>query len=102
MGYNAYSAFADEPVITSSSFTYIDPKTNVNYPLSYIRDDNIGNLAVYTDINGVFTILNGNLGTIDYTTGTVSISTFAASYYDTYISIYMLSLIHISEPTRPY
>ena len=88
VGYNGGGPFYDEPVITSSSFTYID-KNGVSWPNSYIRDDNYGILVVYTDVNNVFTILNTALGTIDYTTGTVSISNLITSYYNNYISIYM-------------
>jgi hypothetical protein len=60
--------------------------------LSYIRDDNFGKLIVYTIINGVFTTLNDNLGTIDYVTGDVKITNFLTSSYGNYISLYMLPL----------
>ena len=56
-GYEKGPKFYDEPVITSSSFTYID-KNGTQYPLSYIRDDNYGSLVVYTLINNTFTVLN--------------------------------------------
>ena len=87
IGYNSYMAFADEPVLTSTSFTYT--LNGVDYPLCFFRDDNVGNIIVYTDINSVFTILNSNIGTIDYTTGNITINNFLTSYYDQYISIYM-------------
>ncbi len=88
IGYMPYTAFSDEPVVSSSSFTYIT-KAGIEYPLCYIRDDNVGNLVVYKDINGIFTIIDGNLGTIDYTTGTINISSFVTSYYNQFVSIYM-------------
>ena len=87
-GYVAGKPFYDEPQITSSAFTYID-SNGVAWPQSFIRDDNFGTLVVYTSINNVFTILNPNLGTVDYTTGVLTISNFQTSYYDQYISIYM-------------
>ena len=88
IGYTTYGQLKDEPVLTSSAFTYVD-SNGLTYPLSYMRDDNIGNIIVYTDINNQFTILNSNLGTIDYTTGDVSINNLLVSSYNQYISIYM-------------
>ena len=81
--------FFDEPVLTSSAFTYVDD-IGFEFPYSYFRDDNFGKLVIYTVVNGAFTILNANAGAIDYTTGTVSINAFKTSYYDTYIKIYMV------------
>ena len=72
--------FYDEPVLTSSAFTYVD-SNDVKWPLSYIRDDNFGNVVVYTTVNGVFTVLNYFLGSIDYTTGTVNIKDLKVSDY---------------------
>jgi hypothetical protein len=88
IGYTNYKPFGDEPVVTSSSFTYVDVN-GISYPLCYIRDDNTGVLVVYKDVNGIFTVINNNLGTIDYDTGVINISKFTTSYYDQYISIYM-------------
>ena len=90
-GYVRRSLLSDEPTISSSPFTYVI-SDGTNYPLSYIRDDNFGNLIVYTIINGVFTILNDNLGTIDYVTGDVKITNLLTSSYGNYISLYMLPL----------
>ena len=89
IGYNGGSPFYDEPVITSSSFTYVD-SNGVSWPNSYIRDDNYGTLVVYTDVNNVFTILNPSIGSIDYSTGLVNIRNILTSYYNNYISLYML------------
>ena len=88
IGYMPYTAFSDEPVISSSAFTYIT-KSGIEYPLCYIRDDNTGTLIVYKDINGIFTVIDNNLGTINYSTGTINISAFTTSYYDQFVSIYM-------------
>lgn len=90
IGYKPYTAFSDEPVVSSSAFTFIDTNGKT-YPLSYIRDDNVGNLVVYTSINNIFTIV-GNIGTIEYSTGNVKINNFATSYYNNNISIYMKPL----------
>ena len=87
-GYEKGPKFYDEPVITSSSFTYID-KNGTQYPLSYIRDDNYGSLVVYTLINNTFTVLNNNLGTIDYSNGKIVINNLLTSFYNDYISLYM-------------
>ena len=91
IGYNAYTAFSDEPIVTSTAFTYVDSSGN-QYPLSYIRDDNVGNLVVYTDINGIFTVINPTLGTINYTAGTMTINNLIVSSYSNYISLYMAPL----------
>jgi hypothetical protein len=76
-------------VLTSTSFTYVDDASGVNYSSSYITDDVKGNLIVYTFINNVYTVLNENIGTIDYKTGRVIISKLKTSYYDENINIYM-------------
>jgi hypothetical protein len=87
-GYVAGLPFYDEPMITSSSFTYVD-STGTQWPLSYIRDDNFGTLVVYTTINNVFTVINPNLGTVNYITGELIINALETSFYNQYISIYM-------------
>ena len=90
-GYSKRNPLSDEPVITSSPFTYVT-SDGTNYPLSYIRDNNFGLLLVYTVINGVFTILNENIGSINYTTGDVKINNLLTSSYGNYISLYMLPM----------
>jgi hypothetical protein len=85
--YTPTTKFYDEPVITSSAFTYVD-SNDKKWPLSYIRDDNFGNLVVYTTVNGVFTVLT-TLGTVDYATGYVNIKDLKVSSYSNHISIYM-------------
>ena len=87
-GYVAGAPFYDEPMVTSSAFTYVDA-SGTNWPLSYIRDDNFGTLVVYTSVNNKFTILNSAAGSIDYATGLVKINDLVTSSYDNYISIYM-------------
>jgi hypothetical protein len=86
-GYQKGPRFYDEPVITSSPFTYVD-SNDVQYPLSYIRDDNYGQLVVYTFINDIFTVLNDAIGTVNYTTGVVVLTNLKTSAYNNYISLY--------------
>ena len=87
-GYEKGPRFYDEPVITSSPFTYVDNNGN-QYPLCYIRDDNYGKLVVYTLNNNKFNILNDNIGTIDYSNGKIIITKLITSFYEEYISLYM-------------
>ena len=88
IGYIKSDAFSDEPVLVSSKFTYVDSSGN-EYPLSFLRDDNKGNIAICTSINDVFTILNKSIGTIDYNSGYVIINNLKTSYYNNYISLYL-------------
>lgn len=76
-------------VISSSSFTYVD-SSSTEYPLSFIRDNDEGGLEVYTTINGIDTVINSNIGTIDYVTGQVIISGLKVSEYNSYINLYMV------------
>ena len=80
----------DEPVITSSHFTYVDSTTGTNYVNSHIQDDTKGNLYVYTYINNKFTILNSNIGSVNYSTGKVLINKLLVSQYSEYISLYLM------------
>jgi hypothetical protein len=79
--------YIDEPVITSSPFTYV-AADGTNYPNSYINDDNTGTLYVYTYINNQLTIVNSDIGTVNYTTGKVTINNLLVSQYSNYISLY--------------
>ena len=87
-GYAIHTLFSDEPMITSSSFTYVMPD-GAEYTQSFIRDDNIGGLVVYTVLGGVFTVLNNNVGTVNYSTGIVAINNLITAYYDNHISLYL-------------
>ena len=86
LGYTKGNAFYDEPIVTSSAFSYIN-SAGEEYFNCYIRDDNFGVLVVYYILNNKFTVLNRNIGTIDYGKGVVTISNFKTSYYGNYISI---------------
>jgi hypothetical protein len=87
VGYNSNTPYYDEPSITSTPFTYVD-SNGVSWVNSYIRDNNFGILCVYATINGVFYIINPNIGTVDYENGIIQLNNFVTSYYDEYIAIY--------------
>ena len=88
-GYSRTTPFVDEPVLTSSSFTYVSDD-GIEYPFCRFRDDNFGTIVIYVMVSGVFTILKADAGLIDYTTGEVFLKEFKTSYYDTNISITMV------------
>lgn len=88
LGYKKGNPFYDEPIITTSAFSYVDSVGQI-WDNCYIRDDNFGVLVVYKIIDNAFTILNTGIGSVDYDTGLVSISNFKTSYYGNYISIKM-------------
>jgi hypothetical protein len=88
IGYTKGNAFYDEPIITSSAFTYVD-SSGIQTPNCYIRDDNYGVLVVYYILNNKFIVLDRNIGTVHYDTGLVTISNLITSYYGDYISIKM-------------
>jgi hypothetical protein len=88
IGYNYGDRFFDEPVITTTPFTFVDDDGN-SIDNCYIRDDNFGFLVVYKTIVGKFTIVKDKIGLIDYTTGIVSLQDFKVSNYTSYISIFM-------------
>lgn len=79
-------AYPDERVFNSSSFSYIDQENNI-ISNCYMEDDALGNIIVYTYVRGVKTILNNNIGVINYETGTVSLSNLKSSYYGNYIML---------------
>lgn len=83
--------YTGHPIISSSSFYYIT-NAGVEYPFSYLRDNGSGLLEIYTTINSEETILNDNIGTVDYTSGIVNISKLLVSEYGDYISVYAIPL----------
>lgn len=80
---------SDEASLYSSPFTYVDSSGNQT-PNAIIRDDNQGILVVYAYVNGIFTILNQNIGTVNYSTGLVQINSLITSSYTNYISLYAI------------
>ena len=87
-GYYNGVAFVDERVLVSSEFTYATTD-GTQYPLSYMQDDGTGNIVVYALIDNVITAVNTSIGTIDYSTGRVTIKELLTASYDNYISLYM-------------
>ncbi|CAB4162792.1 baseplate wedge subunit [uncultured Caudovirales phage] len=79
------------PVITSSAFTYID-SNGTSYESVRIEDDANGNIIAYNYINGIKTILNSSLGSIDYETGRLILNDLLTTSYGNYISIYLKPL----------
>ena len=54
------------PAVESTSFTYKDVS-------SYLVDDALGTLCVVTNANGVYQILETNIGTVNYETGQIDV-----------------------------
>ena len=54
------------PAVKTSSFTY-------NNSLAWIQDNGLGELQIIRETGSGFTIVNSNIGTVNYTTGTVII-----------------------------
>ena len=70
------------PAIRTSSFTY-DNKT------AYIQDNGYGKLEILTNTVSGFTILDEDIGTVDYNTGRVSITNLnVSSFSGSAIKIY--------------
>jgi len=76
----------DELVLISDNFTYRDD-ADIDYPVSFLRDDGIGGLIIQTTINGEIVTINTNIGTIDYANGIAYIEGLKVSDYSDYISI---------------
>ena len=78
-GYYNGQAFIDERVLKSSTFTWLD-FAGYEYPLSYLEDDGNGYINVYGYVNDTLTILQPNVGLINYDTGKVILSNINVSY----------------------
>lgn len=87
-GYYNGVVFVDERVLTSSIFTYVDTN-GVSYPLSYLQDNGAGVVVLYSTINNVLTVVNSDIGSINYDTGKVTIKNLITSEYGNYISLYL-------------
>lgn len=78
----------DIRVVSSSMFSYYDPNSKLFYD-SYISDDGRGNLIIYyTSLIRQYEVLVSNAGTIDYTTGNITLDITPYSYTGT-IDIYV-------------
>lgn len=60
-------------VLSSSSFTYYDGSTNAT---AFLDDDGNGNIRIYKLNNNAKQILNSSIGTINYSTGSISLVSF--------------------------
>lgn len=80
--------YHDNVVLTSCLFTFVD-SNGVEYTSCQIKDDGNGNLIVFRTVNNQETIINGNVGYIDYTTGKVEIKDLITSYYNEYLTLYL-------------
>lgn len=85
-GYTKGGRFYDEPIVTSSAFTYVSAD-GTEYPNCFIRDDNYGVLVVYWFVNNKFVVINNAIGSVDYMKGVVTITNFVTSSYGNYINI---------------
>lgn len=72
--------------VISSRFNYISTKGE-EFPLCYIEDDSMGNLAVYSIINSILAKVE-DIGTVDYKKGTINLNKIRVFGYERYISIY--------------
>lgn len=80
-------AYPDERVFTSSDFSYVDSE-DVVWPICFLEDDALGNIVVYTYLNtGVKYVINGKVGSIDYSNGRVVLTNFKTSSYTNHISL---------------
>lgn len=84
-------AYPDERVLSSTAFTYIDNDNNV-WPISFMEDDALGNIIIYKFINNQKYVINNKVGSIDYSTGRVSITNLKVSEYVNNISLYLSTL----------
>jgi hypothetical protein len=83
------SPSSDEPAFWSDKFTFVDIN-GISYPNSALRDDNYGNIIVYNTVNGINTIINANIGSINYTTGLVQLNGLIfGAYSSNYINMYL-------------
>jgi hypothetical protein len=77
-----------QPVVFSTAFTYVNPQGNT-FPNSIIRDDNYGNLIIYSKNSGIVTNINDSVGTVNYSNGVISLNIIQVSQYvGSYISLY--------------
>ena len=71
------------PILSSSQFGYQDSTSSLETPPNvdaYIDDDGNGNVRIYKIVNGAKIYLNQTAGTINYTTGKITLTNFAPQY----------------------
>jgi hypothetical protein len=71
------------PILSSSQFGYQDSTSSLETPPNvdaFIDDDGNGNVRIYKIANGAKIYLNRTAGTINYTTGKITLTNFAPQY----------------------
>lgn len=81
----------NEITVISSAFTYRDADGN-DFTFSYIKDNGNGIIIVFNYVNGIESIINSNVGTVDYENGIISISGLRVSDYTTNILVHAIPL----------
>ena len=82
-----YDIHFEHASVISDKFTWVaDDGTNYDY--SYIADDGIGNVKIYSSLNGKIVPLMV-IGTVDYINGIIQINNLTVSNYSNYISLYV-------------
>ena len=66
-------------VVSSTPFGYYDSTTGTNVD-AYLEDDGYGNIRIYKFVGEEKIILSSEAGTIDYSTGTISLIDFNPTY----------------------
>lgn len=82
-----YDSSDTDPSLTSSYFTYVD-SDGVHHTLCQLKDIQ-GTIVIFKYINGIYTEINSNIGTLNYETGTVNLVRLHVSDYSNYISLYL-------------
>lgn len=77
--------YAHASVISSK---FVANYNGVQYPISYLEDDSAGNLDLYT-IDGTQIVKLATIGSVEYSTGIITINNLSVNSYDNYISIYV-------------
>lgn len=72
--------------LISSKFTYV--YNGISYPLSYLEDDNNGNIKIYSIMDNKLVEIS-TVGSINYDTGEIIINDIIVSQYEQHISIYL-------------
>jgi len=83
---NALDAAADDGCLLSDTFTFLDT-TGIYYPYAYLKDDGAGSIDIWAPINDKQTIVKKGIGSVNYSTGLVTITKMTVSSYTDYISL---------------
>lgn len=98
--------YPDERILSSSSFTYVDPSSGTEYPNAFLEDSprayvssnedtKVGDVSVYYIVNNQKILVKSSVGTVCYEdnavgpAGRVKIDNLKISSYLNYVSIYL-------------